>query len=77
MDFFMRLVKWPKIAVKKSQKFQKFQEQKSFNFDATQNYSKNKKCAPKLIFFNEKFLERFGRFFKLKIDFANQIFGTF
>ena len=23
-DFFMRLVKWPKIAVKKSQKFQKF-----------------------------------------------------
>ena len=36
-DFFMSLVKWSKIAVKKSQMFQKFQEQKSFNFDATQN----------------------------------------
>ena len=27
LDFFLRLVKWPKIAVKKSQIFQKFQEQ--------------------------------------------------
>ena len=38
LDFILRLVKWPKIAVKKGQIFQKFQEQKSFNFDATQNW---------------------------------------
>ena len=37
-DFIMSLVKWPKIAVKKSKFFQKFQEQKLFNFDATQNW---------------------------------------
>ena len=36
---------------------------------------KNKKVAPKLIFFNENFfLERFEGFLMLKIDFENQIY---
>ena len=40
--------------------------------------TKNKKCAPKLIFFNKKiFFERFGCFLKLKIDFENQILALF
>ena len=40
--------------------------------------TKNKKCAPKLIFFNEFFfLERFGYFLTLKIDFENQNLAFF
>ena len=39
--------------------------------------NKNKKCAPKLIFFNDFFLERFGYFLTLKIDFENQILALF
>ena len=38
---------------------------------------KNKKVAPKLIFFNEFFLERFEGFLTLKIDFENQILAFF
>ena len=39
---------------------------------------KNKKVAPKLIFFNENFfLERFEGFLTLKIDFENQILAFF
>ena len=38
---------------------------------------KNEKVAPKLIFFNEFFLERFEGFLMLKIDFENQIFALF
>ena len=42
-------------------------------------FSKNvnkKKCALKIIFFNKKvFLERFGSFLKLKIDFESQNFA--
>ena len=38
---------------------------------------KNKKVAPKLIFFNEIFLERFEGFLMLKIDFENQILALF
>ena len=34
---------------------------------------KNKKCAPTLIFFNEKKWERFQYFFTLKIDLESQI----
>ena len=39
--------------------------------------NKNKRCAPKLIFFNEKKIERFGWFLKLKINFENQILALF
>jgi hypothetical protein len=39
--------------------------------------SNHEKCAPKLIFFYEKKLERFGWFLKLKIDFENQILAFF
>ena len=38
---------------------------------------KNKKCAPKLIFFNEKFVRKIGMILKLKIDFENQILALF
>ena len=38
---------------------------------------KNKKVAPKLIFFNENFLERFEGFLTLKIDIENQILALF
>ena len=38
---------------------------------------KNKKVAPKLIFFNKFFLERFEGFLTLKIDFENQILALF
>ena len=39
---------------------------------------KNKKVAPKLIFFNKNlFLERFEGFLMLKIDFENQILAFF
>ena len=37
----------------------------------------NKKCAPKIIFFNEFFLERFGYFLTKKIDFESQNFAIF
>ena len=37
----------------------------------------NKKCAPKLIFFNEKKIERFGQFLMQKIDFESQKFAIF
>ena len=36
----------------------------------------NKKCAPKLIFFNEKKIEKDSEIF-LKIDFKNQILALF
>ena len=38
---------------------------------------KNKKVAPKLIFFNKFFLERFEGFLMLKIDFENQVLVLF
>ena len=53
LDCFFRLVKWPKIAVKKSQIFRNFRN-KSRSILMLHKISKNKKCAPKLILFNEK-----------------------
>ena len=44
------------------------------------NFSKNvhnKKCAPKIIFFNRKEIERFGSFLLQKIDFESQNFAIF
>ena len=47
-DFFMRLVKWPKIAVKKSQFFFRNFRNKIRSFLMLHKIDKNKKCALKL-----------------------------
>ena len=78
-DFFMSLVKWPKIAVKKAKIFWNFRN-KSRLILMLHKIDKNKKVAPKLIFFNEItkfFLERFEGYLMLKIDFDNQILALF
>ena len=73
----MSLVKWPKIAVKKAKFFRNFRN-KSRSILMLHKIDKNKKVAPKLIFFNEHFfLERFEGFLTLKIDFENQILALF
>ena len=74
--FSFRLVKWPKIAVKKSQIFFRNFRNKSRSILMLHKIDKNKKVAPKLIFFN-LFLERFEGFLMLKIDFENQILALF
>ena len=51
---FLRLVKWPKIAVKKATFFRNFRN-KSRSILMLHKIGKNKKCAPKLIFFNKKY----------------------
>jgi hypothetical protein len=37
----------------------------------------NKECAPKMIFFNEIFLQRFASFLTQKVDLEGQIFALF
>ena len=77
LDFFLRLVKWQKIAVKKETNFSEILGTKVVQFWCYTKLVK-KKCAPKLIFFNEKKnLERCGWFLTLKIDFENQILALF
>ena len=54
LDFFFRLVKRPKIAVKKAKIFRNFRN-KSRSILMLHKISKNKKCAPRLIFFYKIF----------------------
>ena len=54
-DFFLRLVKWPKISVKKKAKFFKNLMNKSRSILMLHEISKTRKSATKLIFFNEYF----------------------
>ena len=58
-DFFVRLVKWPKITVQKTKFFWNFRN-KNHSILMLHKIGKNKKCAP--------FLERF---LTLKIEFEN------
>ena len=51
-DFFMSLVKWPKIAVKKDNFLRNFRN-KSCSILMLHKVDKNKKVAPKSIFFNK------------------------
>ena len=53
LDFFLRLLKWPKIAVKKATFFRNFWN-KSCSILMLHKIGKNKKCAPKFIVFNKK-----------------------
>ena len=53
-DFFTSLVKWPKIVVKKKPIFFRNFRNKSCSILMLHKIDKNKKVAPKLIFFNEK-----------------------
>ena len=53
-DFLMSLVKWTKIAVKKAKFFRNFRN-KSQSILMLHKIDKNKKVAPKLIFFSENF----------------------
>ena len=55
MIFFMSLVKWPTIAVKKKAKIFRNFRNKSRSILMLHKIDKNKKVAPKLIFFNENF----------------------
>ena len=57
LDFFLRLTKWPKIAAKKAKFFRNFRN-KSCSILMLQKNRKNKKCAPKLILFNEKKIKK-------------------
>ena len=52
--FFLRLVKWPKKLSKKAKIFRNFRN-KSSSILMLHKINKNKKCASKLIFFNENF----------------------
>ena len=74
----MRLVKWPKIAVKKAKFFRNFRN-KSRSILMLDKIDKNKKVAPKLILLQRNFfLERFEGFLTLKIrfwHFLTAIFG--
>ena len=54
IGFFLRRVKWPKIAVKKANFFKNFRN-KSRLILMLHKFDKNKKVAPKLIFFKEIF----------------------
>ena len=65
---FLRLVKWPKIAVKKAKIFRNFRNKRR-SILMLHKIDKNKKIAPKLTFFNEIFLGRFEGFLMLKIYF--------
>ena len=56
-DFFMSLVKWPKIAVKKAKILRNFRN-KSRSILMLHKIDKNKKVAPKLIFFNKIFFQK-------------------
>ena len=55
IDFFMRLDKWPKIAVNKEFFFRNFRN-KSCSILMLNKNGKNKKCSPKLISYNENFV---------------------
>ena len=62
----------------KKAKFFRLFSNKSRSILMLHKITNNKKCAPKLIFFNEFFfLERFRYFLTLKIDFENQILALF
>ena len=61
-DFFMSLVKWPKVAVKKT----KILGKKVVQFWCYTKLIKNKKVAPKLIFFNGIFLRKIRRIFDVE-----------
>ena len=53
-----------------------FENKKLYKWKFSKNVY-NKKHAPKLTFFNEKKLERFGYFLTQKIDFESQISAFF
>ena len=61
----MSLVKWPKIAVKKAKFFRNFRN-KSRSILMLHKIDKNKKVAPKLIFFNEIFFRKIRRIFAVE-----------
>ena len=77
LDFFLRLVKWPKIAVKKKPNFSEVLGTKVVQFWC---YTKSimTKNVPLNWYFSMKFfLERFEWFLMLKIAFENQILALF
>ena len=61
----MSLVQWPKIAVKKAKFFRNFRN-KSCSILMLHKINKNKKCAPKLIFFNKKRFRKIPMIFEVE-----------
>ena len=61
----MRLVKWPKIAVKKP-KISEILRTKVVQFWCYTKLEKNKKCAPRLIFFYKFFFIKIQMIFEIE-----------
>ena len=74
-DFFMSLVKWPKIAVKKAKFFRNFRN-KSRSILMLHKIDK-KKLLLNWYFSTEIFFRKIRRIFDVEIDFENQILALF
>ena len=76
LDFFLRLFKWPKIAVKKANFFRNFSN-KSHSILMLHKIDKNKKVAPKLIIFNGNFFWNLRKILDIENWLWKSDFGTF